>query len=72
MRSLRTTLKSEALITHCTVKQNNGTYRYLNMLDYEKREVKWAAKEHQKGVYACDYCRLVLRGYTVNAPLKLS
>ncbi|GAQ84591.1 hypothetical protein KFL_001960080 [Klebsormidium nitens] len=30
---------------------------YLNMLDYEKREVKWAAKEHQKGVYACDYCR---------------
>ncbi|CAM6105598.1 unnamed protein product [Calypogeia fissa] len=29
----------------------------LLMLDFERRHLKWSAKEHAHGIYGCEYCR---------------
>lgn len=50
MTSIKYLSHSNSLIT-------TGMDSCLNMLDFEKRQLKWSGKEHANGIYACDYCR---------------
>lgn len=50
MTSIKYLSHSNSLIT-------TGMDSCLNMLDFEKRQMKWSGKEHANGIYACDYCR---------------